>query len=104
MGLADRDYMKEASRRTAKVRRMDGSTVNGLRWDGRRNEFVTSHKPPTNHWLLRRIAWAALALGVFTFGWAIACAIVEAEWAGKGPVFEPPASSTIDAGPRHVSR
>ncbi|WP_267381399.1 MULTISPECIES: hypothetical protein [unclassified Sphingomonas] len=83
---------------------MDGSTVDGLRWDGRRNEFVTSHRPVTNQRILRRAAWAALALGVFTFIWAIACAIVGAEWAGKGPVFVPPASSSVDAGPRHVSR
>jgi hypothetical protein len=93
MGLADRDYMKTAPRATGRVSRLDGSTVEGLRWDRRDQRFVSS-PPKTNvRTIMRQAAWFALAIGVFTFAWAIGCAIVGSEWAGKGPVFEPPASS-----------
>lgn len=98
MGLADRDYIKPASRPTGKVTRLDGSSVEGLRWNSRNRAFVSSPARITGRTIMRRAAWSALAIGVSTFAWAIGCAIVGAEWAGKGPVFEPRASSHSSAG------
>jgi hypothetical protein len=93
MGLADRDYMKPPSRPTGRVTRLDGSTVDGLRWSRRDQGFVSVPPAAANvRKIVRRAAWAALAIGLFTFAWAIGCAIVGSEWAGKGPVFEPTAS------------
>ena len=98
MGLADRDYMKPASRPTGRVRRLDGSTVEGLRWDRRDQSFVSSPAKTNTRRIMRRAAWSALAIGAFTFAWAIGCAVVGSEWAGKGPVFEPPSSSPSATG------
>lgn len=98
MGLADRDYMKPASRPTGRVRRLDGSTVEGLRWDSRDHWFVSSPAKTNGRTIMRRAAWSALAIGVFTLAWAIGCAIVGSEWVGKGPVFEPQASSPSTTG------
>ena len=84
---------------------MDGSVVDGMRWDVGRDEFVSSPPKVKNRLRVRLAAWLALALGVFTFAWAIACAVVGAEWAGQGPVFEPPSPAHAAAGaPPHVSR
>ena len=98
MGLADRDYMKSNSRPTGKVTRLDGSSVEGLRWNSRDGVFVSSPTRTAGRTIMRRAAWIAFAVGVFTFAWSIGCAVVGAEWAGKGPVFEPPASSQPSAG------
>jgi len=88
MGLADRDYMKPASRPTGRVTRLDGSTLDGLQWSRRDHRFVSSPPKTIVRTIMRRAAWSALAIGVFTFAWAIG----GSEWAGKGPVFGPPAS------------
>ena len=98
MGLADRDYMRSTSRPTGKATRLDGSSVEGLRRNSRDGVFVRLPTRIAGRTIIRRAAWIALAMGVFTFAWAIGCAIVGAEWAGRGPVFEPPASSRSSAG------
>lgn len=105
MGLADRDYMKEASRRTGRVLRLDGSIVDSLRWDVGRDEFVSAPPKAMKGRRARLAAWLALGLGIFTFAWAIGFAIVGAEWAGQGPAFEPPSPPQAAAGaPPHVAR
>lgn len=105
MGLAERDYMNRASRRTGRVRRMDDSIVDGRRWDVGRGEVVSSPPKVLNSRRARRAAWLSLALGIFTFAWAVGCAIVGAEWAGQRPVFARASPPHAAAGaPPHVSR
>lgn len=105
MGLTDRDYVKEASRRTGRVLRLDGSIVDSLRWDVGRDEFVSAPPKAMKGRRARLAAWLALGLGIFTFAWAIGFAIVGAEWAGQGPAFEPPSPPQAAAGaPPHVAR
>ena len=40
---------------------------------------------------MKQVMWGLVALGVFTGGWAIGCAVIGAQYMNEGKTFKPPA-------------
>lgn len=89
MGLADRDYMRSPSAQRGRATRLNVAPTDGVIW-----EAGVDHSPAANHLPWRRrmavlTLWLTAGTAVFTFLWAIACAMIGAQWHGQGTTFTP---------------
>lgn len=90
MGLADRDYMRSPPGRRGRTTRLDTPPIDGIIWEAKAKGSPGA-EPPLRR---RRAIVLALSLAggtaVFTILWAIACAMIAAQWHGEGTTFAPP--------------
>ena len=89
MGLADRNYMRSPSAQRGRASRLNAAPTDGIIW-----EEKADNSPAANHmpWRRRMVAlalWLTAGTAVFTFLWAIACAMIGAQWHGQGTTFTP---------------
>jgi len=92
MALADRDYMRNPPKQRGRTTRLDAAPTDGVIWEATPDRAPATEPP----YRLRRgiilALWLAGATAVFATMWAIACAMVAAQWHGQGTTFTPPST------------
>jgi len=89
MGLADRDYMRSPTRHRDRITRLNNAPTEGVILEARAIRSPAAKWPPRRRQMCVLALWLAGGAAVFTILWAIACAIIGAQWHGQGTTFTP---------------
>ncbi len=92
MALADRDYMRDPPRQRGRTTRLDAVPTDGLIEDATVDPSPTDIPPHRRRRAIVLALWLAGGIAVFAAMWAIACAMVAAQWHGQGTTFTPPST------------
>lgn len=106
MGLADRDSMRAPPRQGGCTTRLDAAPTDGVIWEATVNSLPAG-RPRHRHRRLMGLAfWITGGTAVFTTLWAIACAMIGAQWHGQGTTFTPHTtqSDSHTEGGNHAAR
>lgn len=90
MALADRDYMRDPPRQRGRTTRLDAAPIDGVIWEAPVNPSPAAAPPHRHRRAIVLALWLAGATAVFAALWAIACAMIAAQWHGQGTTFTPP--------------
>jgi hypothetical protein len=89
MGLADRDYMRAPPRQRGRTTRLDAAPTDGVIWETTVNSWPAARPRHRHRRLMGLALWISGGTAVFTALWAIACAMIGAQWHGQGSTFTP---------------
>ena len=106
MGLADRDYIRAPPRQRGRTTRLDAAPTDGVIW-GAAVDPSPGTRPRHRHRRLMALTfWIAGGTAVFTVLWAIACAMIGAQWHGQGTTFTPHTTQSDShiGGSNHAAR
>jgi len=89
MGLPDRDYMRAPPTQRGCTTRLDAAPTVGVIWEATVNSSPAARPRHRHRRLIGLASWIAGGTAVFTALWAIACAMIVAQWQGQGTTFTP---------------
>jgi len=89
MGLADRDYMRNPNGQRGRATRLNTVPTDGVIFDANACHRRASISLPRRRRMTKLLIWLTGGTAVFTILWAIACAMIGAQWHGQGATFTP---------------
>jgi len=89
MGLADRDYMRDPNGQRGRVTRLNAVPTDGVIFKANADHRRGSIRLPRRRRMTTILIWLTSGVAVFTILWAIACAMIGAQWHGQGTTFTP---------------
>ena len=91
MGLADRDYMRHPNAQRGRATRLNAVPTDGITLEANTVNSRAPNRLPRRGWMTKLVIWLTGGTVVFTILWAIACAMIGAQWQGQGATFRPAA-------------
>ena len=106
MGLADRDYMRSPSAQRGRATRLNAASTDGVIWEANTDRSPAANRLPWRRRMVALALWLTGGTAVFTLLWAIACAMIGAQWHGQGTTFTPKTtrSNLLTVGSDHAAR
>lgn len=106
MGLAERDYMRAPPRQRGRTTRLDAAPTDGVIWGATVDPSPEATPRHRHRRLIALTFWIVGGTAVFTALWAIACAMIGAQWQGQGATFTPHTtqSDSRTGGSNHAAR
>ena len=87
MGLADRDYMRNPNGQRGRATRLNAVPTDGVILEANVDHRRGSIGLPRRRRMTTLLIWLTSGTAVFTTLWAIACAMIGAQWHGQGATF-----------------
>jgi hypothetical protein len=106
MGLADRDYIRAPPRQLGRTTRLDAAPTDGVIWGAAVDPSPEARKRHRHRRLMALTFWIAGGTAILTALWAIACAMIGAQWHGQGTTFTPHTTQSDShiGGSNHAAR
>lgn len=89
MGLTDRDYMRNPNTQWGRATRLNAAPTDGIILEANMGRPRASNPRPRRRRITMLVLWLTGGTAAFTVLWAIACAMVGAQWQGQGTTFTP---------------
>lgn len=89
MGLADRDYMRNPNGQRGRATRLHAVPTDGVIFAANADHRRGSIRLPRRRRMTTLLIWLTSGTAVFTILWAVACAMIGAQWHGQGTTFTP---------------
>lgn len=89
MGLADRDYMRNPNGQRGRATRLYAAPTDGVIFEADAVVRRGSIRLPRRRRMTTLLIWLTSGTAVFTILWAVACAMIGAQWHGQGTTFTP---------------
>ncbi len=89
MGLTDRDYMRNPNTQWGRATRLNAAPTDGVILEANMGRPRASNPRPRRRRMTTLLIWLTSGTAVFTTLWAIACAMIGAQWHGQGATFTP---------------
>ena len=89
MGLADRDYISNPNGQRGRATPLNAVPTDGVIFEGNPDHRRGSIRLPQRRRMATLLFWLIGGTAAFTILWAIACAMIGAQWHGQGATFTP---------------
>lgn len=87
--VTDRDYMRNTNTQWGRATRLNAAPTDGIILEANMGRPRASNPRPRRRRITMLVLWLTGGTAAFTVLWAIACAMVGAQWQGQGTTFRP---------------